>query len=126
MDKVNSKTMKLAMIFTGIIVFLIIAATIGANANKETKTDKKESKDSSYEEALDRCTVMEAADLYKTGTSAENVFDEGRRTCNTMAKSYDNTNEFISDVEADWKNRKDEQIDGHDLEYHLQIIKDLN
>lgn len=123
----NSKTKKIGLIAAGIVVFFVVLGVIGSNANKETSTDKKETKDgSSYEEALDRCTVMEAADLYKTGSNAENVFDEGRRTCNTMAKSYDNTDEFISDVEADWKNRKDEQIDGHDLEYHLQIIKDLN
>lgn len=80
----------------------------------------------SFNDALRKCTVMEAADIHTTGIGAKsnNVFNDGRDTCNSMFNNVYGGDEamFISDVKIDWDSKKDMQIDGKDLTYYLSIL----
>ena len=74
-------------------------------------------------DALRKCSVMEAADIYTTGIGqkTDNVFNDGRATCETMRDSFGES-EFIEIIDTDWENRKSELIDGKPLSYYLGIL----
>ena len=78
---------------------------------------------SSPMDALRKCSVMEAADIYTTGIGqkTDNVFNDGRAACEIMRDSFGET-EFIDSVDTDWEDRKDELIDGKPLSYYLGIL----
>lgn len=108
----------------------------GAKAKAESKTKEQEQKQEaktgtntttaekrSYLDALRKCTVMEAADIYTTGIGkkSDNVFNDGRDTCNTRYSQW-GENDFFEAVYIDWGNRKTEKIDGQPLTYYLTIL----
>jgi len=66
---------------------------------------------------------MEAADIYTTGIGkkSDNVFNDGRDTCNTWYSQW-GENDFFEAVYIDWENRKTEEIDGQPLTYYLTIL----
>ena len=74
-------------------------------------------------DALRKCSVMEAADIYTTGIGkkSDNVFNDGRASCESWYQQW-GEKEFISIVEEDWKSRQNEQIEGKPLSYYLDIL----
>lgn len=99
-----------------------------SSSKQETKEEtKKESSNNTsknnYIDALRKCSVMEAADIYTTGIGkkSDNVFNDGRASCESWYQQW-GEKEFISIVEEDWKNRQNEQIDGKALSYYLDIL----
>ena len=92
---------------------------------QETKseTSTTTSEERSYLDALRKCTVMEAADIYTTGIGkkSDNVFNDGRDTCNTWYSQW-GEDDFFEAVYIDWENRKTEEIDGQPLTYYLTIL----
>lgn len=115
-SKDNSKTMS--------------AANDGKNEKIDNDTKNSTDKDSSskddssntghdYMDAMRKCTVMEAADLYTTGGQrTNNVFDEARRTCESWYQTW-SEDDFYESTYIDWSNRKKEKIEGETLEYYL-------
>ena len=90
---------------------------------KEDSQNNNKSSDDSYLDALRKCTVMEAADIYATGVGnkTDNVFDDAKVTCEGF-KDMLGEEDFISTVTDDWENRQNEQIDGKPLNYYLDIL----
>ena len=91
----------------------------------ETKNDNQSNNKSndSYMDALRKCTVMEASDIYTTGVGkkTDNVFNDAKTTCEGF-KDMLGEKDFISTVAEDWKNRQNEQIEGKPLSYYLDIL----
>lgn len=87
--------------------------------NKSTNNTNK----NNYIDALRKCSVMEAADIYTTESSKnnDNVFNDGKETCELWYQQW-GEKEFINIVDEDWKNRQNEQIDGKPLSYYLDIL----
>lgn len=85
------------------------------NSNSEVKDD--------YMDALRKCSVMEAADIYNTGIGqkSDNVFNDGRETCEIWYKQW-GEKEFIKVTNDDWENRKKEEVEGEKLSYYLDIL----
>lgn len=104
----------------GVIMALLIVA-IFASGGKESE----QAPEPSIEDLnpLRKCAVMEAADIYTTGVGkkSDNVFNDGREACEDLKKQLGDAN-FGEVVNADWANRKDEQIDGKPLEHYLTIL----
>lgn len=88
-------------------------------ANNNTNT----SSGNNYMDALRKCSVMEAADIYTTGIGkkSDNVFNDGKETCESWYKQW-GEKDFFEAVNEDWKNRKNEEIDGKPLSYYLDIL----
>lgn len=82
--------------------------------------------DSAYMDALRKCTVMEAADIYTTGFGAktDNAFNDGRDACNSIYVSTyaSNDKQFASDINSEWTTRKGQIIDSKTLEYYLSVL----
>ncbi len=110
-------------------VFLITGCdteTTNNDASKTTteQTEKNNNKSkSNYMDALRKCTVMEAADIYTTGVGkkSDNVFNDGRETCESFYKQW-GEKDFIDTVNADWESRQNEQIDGKPLTHYLDVL----
>ena len=116
---------KSVIICIGVVVILvIIGLAMGTKNtdNKETNNNAQKT-DSSLLDALRKCTVMEASDLYRDGntTAADNVFDKAKETCLSWSKQMDEKT-FIESNDADWENRKNEEIEGKTLEYFLSAL----
>lgn len=99
-----------------------------SNSKQETKEESKKetsnnSNQNNYMEALRKCSVMEAADIYTTGIGkkSDNVFNDGRKTCESWYKQW-GEKDFLEAVNEDWKNRQNEEIDGKPLSYYLDIL----
>jgi LAS superfamily LD-carboxypeptidase LdcB len=95
------------------------------NKEQEQTTNTEEQKNNNYEymDALRKCSVMEAADIYTTGVGkkSDNVFNDGRETCESWYKQW-GEKDFLEAVNEDWKNRQNEEIDGKPLSYYLDIL----
>ncbi len=99
-----------------VIILLVLLFSTAANFSKD---EPEPDKSSDSQVLLDKCTVMEAADLYTTGSlSDENVFDEAAKTCSTwLIDDHDGYEEAIN---TDWETRKSEIIEGKTLEQMLE------
>ena len=107
------------------IVVAVIACAIGigiknltgGNSNNDNKSN------GAYMDALRKCTVMEAADIYNTGIGGNRntAFDDAKETCLSWYKSW-GEEEFIEVSNLDWDDRKSEMIDGENLEHYLSIL----
>lgn len=117
-----------------IIVVAIIAIAVGVGIKtiiggeqavqddaKETDTSKTEDK---YLDAMRKCTVMEAADIYKTGIGGnkDTAFDDAHKTCSKWYREWVEE-DFYSAVYEDWEVRKDEIVDDDTLEQILAELK---
>lgn len=92
---------------------------------QETKTEASTTttEEHSYLDALRKCTVMEAADIYTTGIGqkSDNAFNDARATCDSWYSDW-GEDDFFDAVYTDWKNRKTEQVDGKPLTHYLDIL----
>ena len=121
-----------------LIIFTMIFVVTGCNLetteettktanNKEqeqtTNTEEQKNNNDEYMDALRKCSVMEAADIYTTGVGkkSDNVFNDGRETCESWYKQW-GEKDFLEAVNEDWKNRQNEEIDGKLLSYYLDIL----
>ena len=121
-----------------LIIFTMIFVVTGCNLetteettktanNKEqeqtTNTEEQKNNNDEYMDALRKCSVMEAADIYTTGVGkkSDNVFNDGRETCESWYKQW-GEKDFLEAVNEDWKNRQNEEIDGKPLSYYLDIL----
>ena len=95
--------------------------SLGRNGETPGTTPAKEESKTDSLEFLRKCTVMEAADIYETGIGGNKntAFDDALETCRKWEREW---NDFEEVVEADWKNRKDEKIEGKPLEHYLEIL----
>lgn len=93
-----------------------------ATTTEQTEKNNNESKNN-YMDALRKCTVMEAADIYTTGVGkkSDNVFNDGRETCESFYQQW-GEKDFIDTVNEDWKSRQNEQIDGKPLTHYLDVL----
>lgn len=138
-------------VITGIICYVIIAIIVVGilNIGKSKNSDTNEANTSetsvstneeqnntnsqnqqettedghSYLDALRKCTVMEAADIYTTGIGkkSDNAFNDARVTCDSWYLDW-GEDDFFDAVYTDWENRKTEQVDGQPLTYYLDVL----
>ena len=122
-------------IFTIFVVVLFVFIVSGCSTSlnfvestneMESETKKTESQSEQNDQLMDalrKCTVMEAADIYTTGVGkkTDNAFNDGRDTCTELMNQmgYD---DFVDTVNTDWQNRQNEQIEGKPLSYYLDIL----
>lgn len=114
-------------IILGIIFLLLVIAIIMPNDNTLKNEEKQETKEDiklndDVTNYMRKCTVMEASDLYTQNIESNNVFDDGLKQCDSIRKTMSDE-EFIEIIKEDWKNRKDEEIEGHNLEYYLGTLR---
>lgn len=97
--------------------------TNNSTNNEQSEIDTIRDNNNDYVDALRKCTVMEASDIYTTGVGqkTDNVFDDAKVTCESFKETL-GEEDFISTVEEDWKNRQSEQIEGKPLSYYLDIL----
>ena len=122
-------------LLSAIIIFSIIILT-GCNletveeptnstkiVEQEQTTNKDKQNNKEYMDALRKCSVMEAADIYTTGVGkkSDNVFDDGKKTCEAWNNQW-GEKDFIDTINEEWENRKNEEIDGKPLTYYLDIL----
>ena len=117
----------------GYIIFMkdkweiFIESNIDFINQKETKTKSSKSNEKNnndtYMDALRKCTVMEASDIYTTGVGkkSDNVFNDAKTTCERFKNTL-GEKDFIETVTEDWKNRQNEQIEGKTLSYYLDQL----
>lgn len=100
--------------------------TVKQEEQNKTQAEKDLEDGTAVTEAMRKCTVMEASDIYRTGIGkkSKNVFNDGREACTEfLRETYNNDEEkFINAVNIDWANRKNEEIQGKNLEYYLSIL----
>ena len=121
--------MKKILLCVGIIIgcFILTACDLDdsntATTTTTTTTQVTTSEEDNYMDALRKCTVMEAADIYTTGVGkkSDNVFNDGREKCESFVKDW-GKKEFIKAVNTDWENRKTEEIEGQPLTHYLEIL----
>lgn len=98
----------------------------GDNGNNGTTTQETDKSEDEYMDALRKCTVMEAADIYTTGIGkkSDNVFNDGRDNCENIYKKIYQSDEdkFTEDIEASWAERKNEVIENNTLEYYMSSL----
>ena len=129
------KKILLNILFISIMVFAITGCDLETTENTNQTTTQEEQTQSSqkekqrdskneYMDALRKCSVMEAADIYNTGIGkkSENVFNDGREICESRYKQLGEKT-FLETVNEDWKNRNNEEIDGKPLGYYLDILE---
>lgn len=92
----------------------------GDQSDNTASTEKTEDK---YMDAMRKCTVMEASDIYTTGIGkkTDNVFNDARETCEKSYSQWGEKN-FYDAVYADWEEQKSGTIEGKTLEYYLDIL----
>lgn len=129
---------KVKIIVTVIMWTFFLIVSYGNNAaDTSTTTDRSNNSgessikigDSSdeakwdYMDAMRKCTVTEAADIYNIGIGqkSSNIFNDARETCEGYYKNW-SEKDFYEAVYTDWENRKNETIDGKNLEYYLEIL----
>lgn len=139
-----NKGAKIGVIVGAVLILLLIVGLAGGGETQQTAQNQKPvdfSKEEEPEqtqaekdledgtavtEAMRKCTVMEAYDIYATGIGkkSKNIFNDGRETCTEfLRETYHNDEEkFIAAVNIDWENKKGELIDGKNLEYYLSIL----
>lgn len=115
-----------------IVVACIIAGIVGviqgnksnnnSTENQQTNTTL-EKNDEERLDALRKCTVMEAADIYTTGIGGNpnTAFEDAKATCDGWYSKW-GQKDFYDAVYTDWEDRKNETIDGKDLSYYLSIL----
>lgn len=118
MKKIFFISLTSILLFTGCEYTETSSNTQSTN-NQPTTTEQtqKSTTDDGYVELLRKCTVMEASDLYQTGSTTGNVFDKAKETCEGFYKQLGNES-FTEAVTTDWETRKNEEIEGHNLEYY--------
>lgn len=107
--------------------YVVCTRDLGYNIKSKDEEPVKTTKsDDAFTDALRKCTVMEASDIYITGIggSRSTAFSDALKTCNSfVVDTYKNNRElFISDATTDWNDRKNEQINGRNLEYYLSTL----
>ena len=115
----------------GFVFLIFLAAGTDSSANEQQSKDsnsnnqikKEKTEQNGYMEALRKCSVMEAADIYTTGIGhkSDNVFNDGRATCESFYNQF-GEKDFIETVNLDWENRKNETIEGKPLSHYLDIL----
>ena len=112
-------------IIVAVVVFMPSNNGNESDSYKQTATvseDENDISNDNYFDALRKCTVMEAADLYATGgQKSNNVFNDARETCEEFYKN-ESEDEFFEAIRIDWGNRKSETIEGENLEYYLNEL----
>lgn len=114
----NEQLKKRMSTIVGVVIFaVIVIAFLAANGN-----NSKHEPDI-YMDSLRKCTVMEGADIWKSGVGGKgnNVFDDARDTCQDWYKTW-SEEDFYSSVSEDWEKRKDEEVDGKSLTHYLDIL----
>lgn len=120
----NKISIIVALVVGAMIIFGTIAAknaNVSDNANGGQTNNSKS--DDKYMDAMRKCTVMEAADIFRTGVGGKknNAFEDARTTCSQWYRDW-TEKDFYDAVYEDWENRKTEVVDGHNLEYYLSIL----
>ena len=126
---VKSKLDQRSKIIVTIIlwVFFFIVAAIGrtGDANKPASTNENQTNQQTTENIkessqLQKCTIMEAADIINTnGMAKDDAFTKAKQTCKEWLESW-GEEEFNQLAELDWKSRKNETIEGKSLESYLE------
>ena len=93
------------------------------NNDQETAQNNSKATEPAYMDALRKCTVMEAADIDKTGSGKEGVsnFYTAKNTCELWYKEF-GEKEFINIVETDWKDRQNEYLGAQPLTHYLETL----
>lgn len=115
-----SPAMKMgSFIFIGLIFLVLVIFLISAISN----AGKSEKHTEAVNDALRKCTIMEAADIHATGIGkkSNNVFNDAKVTCNNFMWDWGD-DEFIETVTTDWSTRKNETIEGRSLTYYLDTL----
>ncbi len=127
-DKKNTEKNKKTLIIIAIIfIFLGLIIAMGGG-NKKTNpnniTSEKNQTTAESDEALRKCIVMEAADIYNTGIGGnpDTAFEDARKTCEGWLLNW-GEEEFVNLSQIDWENRKEETIDGKTLQYYLEELR---
>ena len=122
------------------VVVVIILAIIGAFAGSEEKTESPaedaNETPAETENKLDtmgtatvrmgKCAVLKVADKVTDGKNLKNISHsilEHISECHNLQRDAidaENIAEYNSELDAEWENRKDEQLNGHTLTYWLQ------
>ena len=84
--------------------------------NNNSTTKKEDPMD-----ALRKCIVMEAADIYTTGGNSSNAFNDAKKQCESWYKQW-GEKDFIEAVTEDWNNRQNEQLNGKPLAEYLNTL----
>lgn len=115
----EKKKNTLALFVFGCLFIVAIVAVVVIMNNQN-------SNESAYNDALKKCAVMEAADIYTTGVGNKsgNSFDDGKASCENMLKTtfQGDKNEFIKVIGEDWSNRKSETIEDKSLEHYYSVL----
>lgn len=121
------KKSKIAIIIAVVIGIAIIGGAVATNNKKSSDNDTKpvevSKNEDKYLDALRKCTVMEAADIYTTGIGGNKstAFEDAKETCKSWQKEW-REKDFYDAVYTDWENRKSETIEGKDLNYYLEVL----
>lgn len=78
--------------------------------------------DAQTNQLLKECTVMEVADIYKSGGDKDNAYKNARKLCEDSLSSW-GKEDFSEAVELDWSKRKDELFNGSTLSSHAASLK---
>ena len=111
-----------------VIVVLVFLFCVGAVSKSQKAPEKgqEEPEQTVNKEPtnLQKCTVMEAADLYNTGATNETsvAFEKAKNSCKEWKTSW-GEEQFDEVVEMDWKERQNEQINGKQLTEYLEEVK---
>lgn len=106
----------------GIVVAIIVGLSIIVGAII-AKSKAPADNDSKYLDAMRKCTVMEAADIYTTGIGGDKstAFEDAKETCKSWHREW-LEKDFYDSVYEDWENRKTETIEGKNLDYYLNVL----
>lgn len=124
---------KVIIVVAAIAVFVIIGVAF-SNKDKgqqqpQTNTEKTSVETSiettvdDYMDALRKCTVTEAADIYNTGIGGDrnHAFDDAKETCQKWYKDW-GEKDFIETSNINWEDRKGEVIEGKTLQEYLDAL----
>ena len=95
-----------------------------AENNTENGTDKNVADNKTqhdYMDAMRKCTVTEAADLYNYDDNKNDVFNRARKTCEGYYTNWPEE-DFYEAVYIDWEEHKNDTIEGKTLEYYLNTL----
>lgn len=100
--------------------------SVEPNSTEKKETSKNSEEKDPFTDAMRKCAVGEGYDIHTTGVGhkSDNVFNDGRKHCQFMFKEVykGDTEEFINDINIDWDDKKNEEVDGKPLTYYLDIL----
>lgn len=91
------------------------------NEISKSKPSNNNSNSNNSMDALRKCTVMEAADIYTTGGNSGSAFNDAKKQCESWYKQW-GEKDFLEVVNEDWNNRQNEQIEGKPLSHYLDVL----